>query len=171
MSSGIKNHFQKYKVIYIVGGVLIIAGATTLIMRKNIILRGGMDSLLRGGIEGSGKTAVDNTARSFLLSAKDSIGDTLAVQKTPLETHGSYIFKNSVVNFGSMDGSTVSVVERVGRGHPGYLTRCLENNLVYKSQRAAADALNLNPAHLSDHLNGLRDHVGGMHFERLLIEP
>lgn len=145
MNSKIRDHIRKYKWVYITSGVILLAGSTWLIMRST------------------------NTKLVLMLSAKDSIGDTLAVQKTPLETHGSYIFKNSIANFGEMNNSTVSVIERTGRGHPGYLTRCLETNTLFKSQRAAADALNLNPAQLSDHINGLREHVNGYHFERLYL--
>lgn len=53
------------------------------------------------------------------------------------------------------------------RGHPGFLIKCKETGEVFASQSRAADILKVNPGDLSKHLNGTKDHAGGLHFERL----
>lgn len=88
--------------------------------------------------------------------------------KVHLNEHTEFHFSNhgDVYN-----NSVVSVFERGGRGHPGYLTRHLETGLVYDSQKAAADALGLNYQHMTDHLNGRKNDVLGNHFERIIMAP
>lgn len=73
------------------------------------------------------------------------------------------------INFGTIKDSVVNVVERDGRGHPGYLVRCVENGLVYTSQTSAAKALGLNQTQLSNHMTGRTPHVKGYHFERIRL--
>lgn len=63
----------------------------------------------------------------------------------------------------------VNVMEREGRGHPGYLTRCVETGLTYLTQTEAALANGIHPTRMSDHLNGRLSHVGGLHFERICM--
>lgn len=148
----IKNHFVENKVAYIcVGLVVATAGITCLIMRPSSQpIKRGTSVFAQDGISVLGK------------SAKDTFGDTLAVQKTPLVTHGIHF-----TNTGNINGDVVNVLQREGRGHPGYLVRCLENGLTYLSQREAAQALDVNPNHISEYLRGVRDHVQGLHFERI----
>ena len=63
--------------------------------------------------------------------------------------------------------TTVIVTELERRGHPGYIIRCLETDKKYASQNHAAELLKINPSDLSKHLNGERDSVKGLTFERL----
>lgn len=61
----------------------------------------------------------------------------------------------------------VVVNEREGRGHPGYIVRCLETLIEFPTQADAARAMDLSPAVLSSHINGRFDNVNGYHFERV----
>jgi hypothetical protein len=63
--------------------------------------------------------------------------------------------------------NVVAVIERAGRGHPGYLVRCLETGEIYLSQIEAASAINTYPSVMSGHLQGKLPDVHGMHFERV----
>lgn len=55
------------------------------------------------------------------------------------------------------------------QGPPSWVVRCLETGSIFTSQNAAATEMGLSAAHLSQHLNGLRDHVSGNHFERICL--
>ena len=63
--------------------------------------------------------------------------------------------------------TTVTVLER--RGHPGWVTRCVETGEVYASQARAAACNNISPSRMSAHLNGQASHANGLHFERLYL--
>lgn len=104
-----------------------------------------------------------NTRKSS--DAKDSIGDTSACVKDSIGDTQVFSFLN---NIGPSIG-VVNVMEREGRGHPGYLTRCLDDGLAYASQKRAAEAYTLDEKHVSDHILGRREHVNGLHFERIYM--
>jgi hypothetical protein len=53
------------------------------------------------------------------------------------------------------------------RGHPGFVVRCVETGEKFSSQNHAASEMNLSGPNLSQHLNGMRNQVGGFTFERL----
>lgn len=75
--SKLSDHLEKHKWKYILGGTIVVAGITTLIVRKNLGLLGGPYPRLLGGPGGSGKIAVDNTARSFSFNMfSDNAGNT-----------------------------------------------------------------------------------------------
>ena len=63
--------------------------------------------------------------------------------------------------------NVVSVVEREGRGHPGYMVRCLETGVRYVTQEDAAKAIGADPTIMSRHINGIFDNAKGLHFERI----
>ena len=63
----------------------------------------------------------------------------------------------------------VNVIEREGRGHPGYLVRCIETGEGWISQIKAADAANTYPSVMSGHLTGKIPDVHGLHYERIGI--
>jgi len=67
------------------------------------------------------------------------------------------------------DNNLVTVIEREGRGHPGYVVRCLETNEIFTSQGKAAECLGLRETMLSGHLNGKFPDVDGLHFERINV--
>lgn len=63
--------------------------------------------------------------------------------------------------------NVVSVIEREGRGHPGYLVRCLETNQTFPTQGEAARHFASDATTMSRHIVGILPNVKGFHFERL----
>ena len=61
----------------------------------------------------------------------------------------------------------VLTVVRNGRGHPGYITRCIETGQQWSTQGEAAAAIGRSSRHMTDHLNGATEHLNGLHFERV----
>jgi hypothetical protein len=61
----------------------------------------------------------------------------------------------------------LTVFEREGRGHPGYIIQCLETGETFPSQVQAANVMNIPETLLSAHLRGKFPDVDGLHFERL----
>jgi hypothetical protein len=82
-----------------------------------------------------------------------------------LTNTASFNFRNSqVIN-------VTTVLDREGRGHPGWPVRNLETKRIFFSQREAAMALDIPEGRLSGHLKGLYPDVDGLHFERVnLVE-
>jgi hypothetical protein len=77
----------------------------------------------------------------------------------------SLIFRNQ----GTVNVTTV--LDREGRGHPGWPCRNLETKKVFFSQREAALAFDIPEGLLSGHLKGKFPDVDGLHFERVnLVE-
>jgi len=73
------------------------------------------------------------------------------------------------LNFLSRNNNVVSVVEREGRGHPGYIVRCIETGDMFLSQKEVAKAYNCPDSILSMHLRGKIPDFAGHHFERVGI--
>ena len=69
--------------------------------------------------------------------------------------------------FFSNGNNLVTSIEREGRGHPGYIVRCLETNQIFGSQNKAANAMRISEKLISKHINGEFDHANGYHFERI----
>lgn len=65
--------------------------------------------------------------------------------------------------------NNVSLISSNRKGSPSWVVRCIETGLVFTSQRKAALAMNISQDHLSNHLNGARDNVGGFTFERICM--
>ncbi|HEY1247418.1 MAG TPA: hypothetical protein VGE97_00380, partial [Nitrososphaera sp.] len=63
--------------------------------------------------------------------------------------------------------NVTTVIEREGRGHPGYIIQCLETGKIFRSQIEAAANMNVYPSLMSGHLNGKFPDVHGYHFERI----
>ncbi len=63
----------------------------------------------------------------------------------------------------------IAVLERQGRGHPGYPVMCLEDKTVYLSQKLAAKAYNFTEGLLVGHLAGKFPDVDGRHFVRVSL--
>lgn len=63
----------------------------------------------------------------------------------------------------------VSFISANRQGPPSWVVRCLETDAIAASQASIAHAMGLSPSHLSQHLNGVRDHVSGYHFERICL--
>jgi hypothetical protein len=65
--------------------------------------------------------------------------------------------------------NNVSYISANRQGPPSWVVRCLETGDIFSSQNAAANTMGLSPAEISQHLNGMRDHVLGHHFERICL--
>lgn len=62
----------------------------------------------------------------------------------------------------------IYTIINVDRSGPlSWVVRCVETGEVFISQHAAAVAKGLSEPRLSSHLNGVSEHVGGLHFERI----
>ena len=134
MIDKVKNHIQKNKNYYIVGGVLVGAGITCLIMRPVV-------------------SGIPRVPTSDVPRVSENV---------------SYI-QPRVLNFFSRTGDITTNIHNGERGHPGFLTRCLETGDVFKSQAKAAEAFEVSSSVMSGHLNGKLDDVGGFHFERIAV--
>lgn len=60
-----------------------------------------------------------------------------------------------------------TVLDRDGRGHPGWPVRNLETRQIFFSQREAAKTFDIPEGRLSGHIKGLYPDVDGLHFERI----
>lgn len=95
----------------------------------------------------------------------------VGVAGTVIFTHGSDIkqtidafkiqYKSPTIN------NIVTVIEREGRGHPGYRVRCIETGKTFLSQSQAAFDMGLDANKISRQLNGTMIHVDNFTFERL----
>lgn len=138
----IKEHIQEHKVAYITTTVLAIY--TCVIVRRF-----------------SGKTHLNE----YTESGKAHLNGHTNGGKLNDRTISSSFFSKVISN----GDQIVNVLEREGRGHPGYLVLHKETDVVYPSQKVAADAFDINYKHMSDHLNGRKEHVNNQHFERVKL--
>lgn len=68
-----------------------------------------------------------------------------------------------------MTTNVMTIIDRGTQGPPSYLVQCLETGEIWISQRAAAFANGVSQTDLSLHLNGIKDSVNNLHFERVGI--
>jgi hypothetical protein len=61
--------------------------------------------------------------------------------------------------------TVITTLER--RGHPVWIVKCKETGELFASQNRAAEACGITAPAISQHLNGLKDQAGGLHFERI----
>ena len=52
---------------------------------------------------------------------------------------------------------------------PSWMVMCKETGKAFRSQKHAAKVMGITESTLSQHLNGMRDHVHGYHYERIGI--
>jgi len=78
----------------------------------------------------------------------------------------------SYFSFGNKQTINITtVLDREGRGHPGWPVRNLEFKKVFFSQREAANTFDISEGILSLHLQGKLPDAGGLHFERVNLVP
>lgn len=63
--------------------------------------------------------------------------------------------------------SVVNVIEREGRGHPGYITRCLETMEDFITQGDAARSAGVDDNTMSRHIRGMIPDIKGLHYQRV----
>jgi hypothetical protein len=65
--------------------------------------------------------------------------------------------------------TVVAVIKREGRGHPGFPVWCRETGDAWFTQGEAAKSVGTSALKMSQHLNGHRPDVFGLHYERLNV--
>lgn len=138
--SKITDHFEEHKKAYIIGGCVVLAGFTCLIMRDKDVtqrIKRGIPVLAHRGIP-----VVDES-----------------VSNTPRQTA---VFGKTVMN-------NVSYISANRQGPPSWVVRCIETGEVFTSQAKAAIDLGVPPNELSRHLNGAIENVRGLTFERICM--
>lgn len=63
--------------------------------------------------------------------------------------------------------NVTTVLDREGRGHPGWPVRNVETKQVYLTQGAAAKAAGVTESLMSAHINGKFPDIDGLHYERV----
>jgi hypothetical protein len=114
------------------------------------------------GLLGAGITLVIMKGRSAWVGNAASDED-LILNKLFARSFNFFSHHNNVTS------NIVTVVERDGRGHPGYIVRCLETNEIFPSQHAASASLGIPATVISDHLRGKFEDANGLHLERILV--
>ena len=84
------------------------------------------------------------------------------LQRGPFNA-ASFVFSNKQTI------SVTTVLDRDGRGHPGWPVRNLETKQIFFSQGEAARAFDVSESVLSGHLKGKIPDVYGLHFERVSL--
>jgi len=65
--------------------------------------------------------------------------------------------------------NNVSYISSNRQGPPSWVVRCLDNGVIFTSQRSAAIEMELPENEISKHLNGLMENVRGYRFERICL--
>ena len=92
-------------------------------------------------------------------TAQRGVGGSIA--QRGMTNTASLIFRNKqTINI-------TTVLEREGRGHPGWPCRNVESKRIFFSQREAAMAFDIPEGILSGHLAGKFPEAHGLHFERV----
>lgn len=76
-------------------------------------------------------------------------------------------FNNSVVKKSTITNNVTTNIERDRRGHPGFITKCLETDQFFETQGAAARAFDIPEMTMSNHLRGKFEDANGYHFKRI----
>lgn len=74
---------------------------------------------------------------------------------------GFFIFADTI------NGDIATTVYNGTRGHPGFITRCIETGELFLTQSSAARSVGSSNSIMSTHLNGKLEDVNGYHFERV----
>ncbi len=74
------------------------------------------------------------------------------------------------LSFFSHHNNVVTVIERDGRGHPGYITHCIETGKDFATQGEAARKYGISSTVMSKHINGILENANGFHFERRMAD-
>ena len=104
--------------------------------------------------------------RGRIASIQEVLGGSDEITVRPLTFLSKEVSTTTMID---QSKHVVNVLEREGRGHPGYIVRCVETGLLYLSQKSAAEELNIPAWLMSDHLNGKLPDAHGWHLERVGI--
>ena len=142
----LRAHWQEWRGFYIGVAVGVVLAGITL-----LVVRGALRS---------------HDLRADLMIRAETTGSTTELRAVPRlgadcpipESTGSVSFNGPV--------HTVNIYQGV-RGHPGFLTRCIETGEVFVSQKAAAAAFGIHERIMGMHLNEGLPLDQGVNFERL----
>jgi len=87
--------------------------------------------------------------------------------ENPMGSNGHDGATVRLLSFLSNRPSVVTVIQREGRGHPGYIVRCIETGDVFLSQTQAAAAMLIPEKVISHQITGKTLDANGYHFERV----
>lgn len=142
--SKLKIHLKRHKTFYVgLGTGIVLAGITVLIVKGRLALQ----SPPGPSFADSGKELCTKLDARMEWS-----------EKTPT---GSFIYGYNNHN------NTITTIHNGGRGHSGYVTRCVETGELFATQGDAARTYGIPETILSKHLNYGRDLVENLTFERV----
>lgn len=128
------------------------------------------------------KTHIKKNKTAYIASAVTAVviaGITYTIMRSNIAQGemGNGIARGEITNTASFSFrnkqtiNVTTVLDREGRGHPGWPVRNLETKKIFFSQREAALAFDIPENVLSGHINGKFPDVDGLHFERVnLVE-
>jgi hypothetical protein len=154
----LKEHLKKHKEVYVVGSLsLTIAVITVLIMRgKN------------AAVQSAPENSTEFNVHPFQKESHAALVEGTDCPKGSVDSF-SFFSGNTTHGDNSPITNVVNVLERNGRGHPGYIIKCLETNELFDSQRTVAEEFNGSATMLSEHLRWRLGDFKGYHFERVGI--
>ena len=165
MSKKIKGHFKREKKTYITIAVttVVVAGITTAIVKTH------SNSSISRGIAVTAQRVHDIPGDTSVNALEVSRGgEVLGNSYTAL--NGDIKLKD-VTTITVRDGSNnvFNLYEAMRQGPPSWIVRCKETGVIFMSQSEAAQKMGLAANELSQHLNGIREHVEGYTFERIAM--
>lgn len=96
--------------------------------------------------------------------------DRYAVLQTGADGPDVATVRSLSFNFLSKEsGNVTTVISREGKGHPGYITRWLEEMIDYETQGLAATEHDIKPSVMSAHIQGRIPDIDGKHFVRVSV--
>lgn len=156
----IKAHIKKHKVAYSVGGTIVVATLTTLVVRSIAAQRGASDDL------NAQRGLINTASRGQRSGLQRGPEDATAKLQRGLDTSVSADVRP--FNFFSKNNNNiVQVVERNGRGHPGYLVENSNTGELFRSQNALAKTLDVPDSVVSGHLTGKLPDILGEQYARV----
>lgn len=111
-----------------------------------------------------GVTAVVVAGITWLIMRDEHIRGAIGV---PAQGAIGVLGKNVMIKDSTLN--TVSYIFADRQGPPSWVVRCIETGGIFTSQKAAALEMGLMASRISEHLNGVRDHVNGYTFERICM--
>jgi hypothetical protein len=116
---------------------------------------------------------------SIGITAIVTAGITLVIMRSNGLQGGPYVEglrggPENIASFNFRNSQTINVttvIDRDGRGHPGWPVRNLETKHIFLSQKEAAKAFDIPQSLMSGHINGKFPDIDGLHFERVNLVP
>lgn len=116
-----------------------------------------------------GVTVVISAGITYIIMRRPrAVLDYVGADCPDTESTGLLSFISNKFIIGSrIENQIVTVVEREGRGHPGYRVRDLDTLVEYETQGLYASEINCSPMTVSKHLRGIYPDACGHHAERI----